>query len=226
MTPVWVRRRQIAALVVAGAVVLGGCSGNDAGSDQSSAVSTMPAGAQTDESLAALLPHVTINGQPLEAFPVATVREANNQSVPAVVPEACGFVATGLLNPILEGKPAAMALTNARINVTLVEMGTVAAAEALVAKRDFVLDSGECATVKVSQSGAPSESTITEKPVGEAGMQSTRVLISTSSVNGQKSVSASLLGRKGTVLVLVNNGVKDDVEPLAQVAEHLAKQLP
>ena len=52
------------------------------------------------------------------------------------------------------------------------------------------------------------------------------MIISTSVVNGQKGVSAALLGRKGSVLILVNNGVKDDVEPLRQVAEHLAGQLP
>ena len=221
-----IRGRRIASVVVAATMVLGGCSGEDAVDDQATTVTTLPAGQQTDDSLAALLPRVTINGQPLEPFPVATVREAGNQSVPAVVPQACGFVATGLLNPILDGKPAAMALSTSRINVTMVEMGTVDAAKALVAQRDFVLDSGQCTTVKLTQSDAPTESSISEKEVGNAGTEDTRVIISTSTANGQKGVSAALLGRKGTVLILVNNGARDDVEPLRQVAEHLAKQLP
>lgn len=220
------RRRRLGGLVLAAALVLGGCSDEQPAAEDGTAISTLPAGQQTDESLASLLPRVTINGQPLEAFPVATVRQAGNQSVPAVTPAACGFVATGLLNPILEGRPAAMALTNARINVTMVEMGTVEAAQALVAKRDFVLDSGQCTTVTVAQSDTPTQSTISEKQVGDAGTENTRVIISTSVMNGQKAVSAALLGRKGTVLILVNNGVKDDVEPLRQVAEHLAGQLP
>ncbi|MGD8213651.1 hypothetical protein [Aestuariimicrobium sp. Y1814] len=216
--------RTWAAALVAVALLLSGCSGTEEETDQP--VATMPAGQQTDESLAALLPRVTINGQPLEAFPVATVREAGAASLPEVTPEACSFVATGLLNPILDGTPGAMALTTARINVTLVEMGTVEAAQEMIAERDFVLDSGQCSTVTVTQSGTPSQSTISEEQVGESGMEQARALVSTATEDGRTASSVSLLGRKGSVLILVNNGVKNDVEPLRQVAEHLAGQLP
>lgn len=217
--------RRLAALAVAAVLLLGGCS-TEADEGTEPVVTPMPAGQQTDESLAVLLPRVTVNGQPLEAFPVATVRAAGAASMPVVSPDACSFVATGLLDPILAGKPGAMALTTARINVTMVEMGTVAAAQELIGKRDFVLDSGQCDTVKVTQTGAPTDSVITEEPVGDSGMEQARALVSTSTVNGQSASSVSLLGRKGTVLILVNNGVKNDVEPLRQVAQHLAKQLP
>lgn len=235
--------RIFAVSVLAAVVALTGCTTDDQGAGASTAAPTSVAEAtsapqttpaaqttstsgQSDESLADMLTKVTINGKPLEPFPVATVRKANTASLPAVVPQSCGFAATGLLSPILEGRPAAMALTDARINVTMVDMGTPAGASELVAQRDHVLDSPECRTLTVNSQGQPVTAAISEKKVGRTGLEDARVLISTSTVDGRTISSATLLGRKGSVLVLVSNAISPDVTPIEQVAGHLANELP
>ena len=224
------RRSRTAALAVGVLLLVSACGSSSTDADTTATASSPTTasaspGGYTDATLAEVLTKVAINGTALEPFPVDTVRKANNASLPAVVPDSCGFAATGLLTPILAGKAAAMALTTVRINVTMVDMGSAAEAEALLAKRDFVLDSPECKRLKVDSQGQQVEATISEAEVGDAGLTSSRVLISTSADSGSTVSSASLLGRKGTVLVLVTSSVSPEVAPLERVAELLAKEL-
>lgn len=180
---------------------------------------------ETDQSLATIVGQTTHAEQPMEVFPIETVRSAGAHNQPHTQPAGCSFVATGLMPAILEGHPAAMGLSPQRVNVTLVEMESVEAAKQQIAERDKVLDSGECRQVTTSAGGASTTSTITEQKTDTQGLESVRMLVSTAQVSGQTSQSASLLGRKGSVLVLVNSSNSADERALREIASSIGGRL-
>ncbi|MGD7731671.1 hypothetical protein ACQCX5_01765 [Propionibacteriaceae bacterium G57] len=212
------------ALVLAGVLALGACtsSPDDAG--------TLPSGhptaatgdyTQTDATLAAAIGKVSVNGTLLQAFPVDLVRK--DSGLPSTDPAKCNYAATGYLEQVLAGRPAGYAFTNARLTVTIVDMGGDAGAKQQVARRDTALDDPGCATVRTTYQGQTATSTLKAVNLVAAGLESPRGMVSTSS-DGTSS-NAEVSGRKGNVLVHVAQQGSTDVTRLADIAADLGAAL-
>ena len=178
---------------------------------------------RTDESLAAIVGKVTVNGTPLEVFPIATVRQAS-ASAPPVAPAACSFASTGLLPSIVAGRPGAMGLSQAGLTVTVVDQTSEGAANELLDERDTVLDSPDCKTLRYSYPNQTVEATVSESATGGAGLTRARVLVSRPTAASQQTTT-SLLGRHGAVLVMVNSSRGASVADLEQTAQQVVAQL-
>lgn len=177
-------------------------------------------GKATDESLARDLRNTTHQGRGLEVFPIDTVRKAGNPST-AVTPDECSLIGQGLLPPILDGRPGAMALTPDRVNVTVVEMGSVEAADAKLAERDRVLASPACRSTTLTGGGRTQQVTVAEAPTSDHGLEAARAM-TTTSPDGK---AVSLLGRKGSVLVLVNSSNSAELGPVQELARSVASTI-
>lgn len=162
-------------------------------------------GAQTDQSLQKALEGVNL-GTPLTAIPLSAMRGQDKSILPTTDPEACAFVGKGVAEPVIDGKPAAMATTADQTGgITLIEMGSEEAAKELLAERDKTLDNPRCKAVKLKSNGVEMPSVITAEKTDGHGLEDARIMKSTaaSPQTGEKQTRISLLGRKGSVIVQV-----------------------
>ena len=162
-------------------------------------------GAQTDQSLQKALEGVNL-GTPLTAIPLSAMRGQDKSILPTTDPEACAFVGKGVAEPVIDGKPAAMATSADQTGgITLIEMGGEDAAKALLAERDKALDNPSCKAVKLKSNGVEMPSVITAEKTDGHGLEDARIMKSTaaSPQTGEKQTHISLLGRKGSVIVQV-----------------------
>lgn len=213
--------RRTAALALVATTALAACGAPEEQPSSSAPTSTVAVQPAQDERLATTLSAVRVDGSPLELLPMATVRQAGAASPAQVAPEKCGFVASGLLPVILRGHPAAMGVSPSRLTVTLVDLGSADEADRVLADRNRVLDDAECRRITVSRAGTASATEVSEKPTSGAGLTGARVLAS--AAGGAR--SGSLLGRHGSVLVLVNNATQDDPALLEPVAAQVVAAL-
>lgn len=162
-------------------------------------------GAQTDQSLQKALEGVNL-GKPVTAIPVSAMRGQDKSILPTTDPEACAFVGKGVAEPVIDGKPAAMATTADQTGgITLIEMGSEDAAKELLAERDKALDNPRCKAVKLKSNDVEMPAVVTAEKTDGHGLEDARIMKSTaaSPLTGEKQTRISLLGRKGSVIVQV-----------------------
>ncbi|MCT1460202.1 hypothetical protein M3G03_11745 [Aestuariimicrobium sp. p3-SID1156] len=181
-------------------------------------------GAQTDQSLQKALEGVNL-GTPLTAIPLSAMRGQDKSILPTTDPEACAFVGKGVAEPVIDGKPAAMATSADQTGgITLIEMGGEDAAKALLAERDKALDNPSCKAVKLKSNGVEMSSAITAEKTDGHGLEDARIMKSTaaSPQTGEKQTRISLLGRKGSVIVQVAVPQGDEAAQEAAVKKILS----
>ena len=157
--------------------------------------------AHTDESLAAILSKVTLDGDPITPIPIATVR-GQSQAAITVKPEACQFAAQGLLPLVMDGTtPAALALPEAGSGITIVALGTEEAAKKVIADRDALANNPACAKLTVTAEGTTVEAALKSEKSDGFGMDDPLILVSTAAGVGDQ---YTFTARKGDVVVSVS----------------------
>ncbi|MGD8213650.1 hypothetical protein [Aestuariimicrobium sp. Y1814] len=170
----------------------------------------------TDESLAAILSQVTIDGATVTPMPISLVRTGGAAAEITVEPAACSFAGEGLL-PYINDNPAALAAPSATTGMSLVAL-SAADADKLIADRNALLDNPECANVTLTTEGQTIQSTIKSEDSDGFGMDSPRIMVSNSGTGDLYGFTA----RKGNVIVSVNSPDKAQIEAVAtQIAANL-----
>lgn len=186
---------------------------------ETTAAETTPAetGAEhTDETLAAVLAKVTIDGAAVTPLPIATIRTGAAGAQMTVEPAVCSFAGQGLL-PYVVDNPAAMAVPALTSGMSLVSL-SAADADKLIADRNALLGNPDCATVTLTTGGQTVTSKISSEDSDGFGMTDAKIMVSNSGTGDLYGFTA----RKGNVIVSVNSPDKAQIEAIAtQIAANL-----
>ena len=176
-----------------------------AGSSASGGGSPTGGSAHTDASLEKLVTGITVEGKTAEVFPIAEARKSFKATPPRpVTPTACNYVLHGVTGPISEGRPAAMALLEGVVTISVVEMASEKDAQELIASRDTALGATCRAATTTVADGSSQRIQITQGKAQAQGLTDAKLLTGRVLADGELPPESKLLGRKGTLLVQVS----------------------
>lgn len=182
---------------------------------ETSAPATTATQEHTDESLAAIIAKLTHQGTALTPLPIGLLRNSTEDSA-VVVPEACAFIEIGPEPQVRGGAPAAVALTQSGIGVSLVALPTEAEAASMLQRLAQVSSDPQCATY----TSDGEQVSITSATDTSSGMNNA-VLLTTTESDG---TSTSLSGHWGN-LIIVANTPEGDTTVLTDLVKQVLAQL-